>query len=131
MRVELPSLQGDGTHNWVEYRDRLMAIDRFEVQEAVTIEVAAGGGQKYSVGAMQNDMRNALLGKIITAWSFPAPVPSQNSFQAADTAIGSVMDLRDYMVLEKAVQPLLDLIEGRDSPDPKTPNESSSADSST
>lgn len=120
MRLELPSKQGDGTPNWVEYRETVKAIDRFAVQEAVTIEVAPGGGQKYSVGALQNDMRNALLGRIITGWSFPAPIPSQNSFQAADVVIGNAMDLADYAVLEKAVQPIMDLIEGKEAPDPKS-----------
>lgn len=112
-RLELPS------GGWVEYRDKLKAIDRFAVQEAVQVEIAPGGGQKYSVGAMMNDMRNALLGRIITGWSFPEPIPSQNHFAAADVVIGNAMDLEDYAALEDAIQPILDLIEGKQSPDPK------------
>ena len=71
---------------------------------------------------MQNDMRNALLGRIITAWSYPVPVPSQNSFQAADVVIGDAMDLDDYGVLAEEVEPLMDKIQGRKTADPKTPS---------
>jgi hypothetical protein len=117
-RIELPSKQADDTPNWVEYRDRLMAGDRFAVQDAVSMEV---GGEdrrsKVSLG-MQNDLRNALLGRIITAWSFPVPVPSANDMQRAGVVIGNAMDLRDYAALEKAVEPLMDLIAGREA-DPK------------
>ena len=124
MRVELPSTQADGSNNWVELRDTLMAGDRFAVQDSVSMEV---GGEdrrsKVSLG-MQNDLRNALLGRIITAWSFPVPVPSANSMQAADKVIGNAMDLRDYAALEKAVEPLMDLIAGRDAADPKQPSPS-------
>jgi len=123
-RIELPSMKDDGSeHNWVEIRDRLMAADRFEVQDAVSMEV---GGEdrrsKVSLG-MQNDLRNALLGRIITAWSFPVPIPAANSFAAADKVIGEAMDLRDYAALEKAVEPLMDLIAGREA-DPKQPSPS-------
>src|SRR5262249_39888577 len=112
--------------NWIEYRDKLKAIDRFAVQEAVLIEVGQGGTQKYSVGAMANDMRNALLGRIITGWSFPEPIPANNHFQAADVVIGNALDLEDYAVVKDAIQPILDLIEGRkrdgkDKTDPKRP----------
>ena len=114
-RAELPSLQADNTPNWVEYRDRLMSLDRFEVQEVALVSV----GDRTSFLALQNDMRNALLGRIITAWSFPVPIPSANGFQAADKVIGSVLDLDDYAALEEAVQPLMDKIAGRATPDPK------------
>jgi hypothetical protein len=118
-RVELPSKDSSGKHNWVEYRDRLMAGDRFAVQDAVFMEV--GGEERRSKVAlgMQNDLRNALLGRIITAWSFPAPIPSANSAAAADVVIGNAMDLEDYVTLEQAIEPLMDLINGRGLPDPK------------
>ena len=69
--------------------------------------------------AMANDMRNALLGRIITAWSYPAAIPAENHFAAADVIIGDAMDLDDYAALEEAVQPLMDKIGGRGTPDPK------------
>jgi hypothetical protein len=117
-RAELPSKQADDTPNWVEYRDRLMSLDRFEVQEVALVSVG-DGVSRTSFLALQNDMRNALLGRIITAWSFPAPIPSANAFLAADKAIGGVLDLDDYAALEDAVQPLMDKIAGRNTPDPK------------
>jgi hypothetical protein len=120
-RIELASTQADGTPNWIEYRDRLMSQDRFEVQE--TALVAMGDNGKTSLLALANDMRNALLGRIISAWSFPVPVPSQNSMAAADTVIGGVLDLDDYTLLEEAVQPLMDKISGR-TDSPKKPGDS-------
>jgi hypothetical protein len=113
-RIELPS------KNWVEIREELKARDRFAVQDVASLEVAAeGGSSRASFLGMQNDMRNTLLGRIITAWSYPVPVPSQNSFQAADVVIGDAMDLDDYACLAKEIEPLMDKIAGRDLPDPK------------
>lgn len=104
-RFELPS------GAWVEYRDKLMSMDRFEVQDSVILEFR-DGGNRASLG-MVNDQRNALLGRIITAWSFPDPVPSQvRDIAAADVVIGKVMDLDDYNALAAEVQPLLDKITG-------------------
>jgi len=121
MRADMPSKQADGTYNWVEYRDSLMAIDKFAVDEVATVTMG-DGGNKVSALAMRNDMRNALLGRIISAWSYPVPIPRDNNFQAADIVIGNAMNLRDYAALAKAVEPLMDEIEGRDLPDPKTPS---------
>lgn len=118
MRVEMPSKQADGTPNWVDYRDSLMAIDKFAVDEVATITMG-DSGNKVSALAMRNDMRNALLGRIISAWSYPVPVPKDNNFQAADVVIGNAMNLKDYAALAKAVEPLMDEIEGKELPDPK------------
>ncbi len=112
-KIDLPS------GAWVEYRDALKARDRFEVHDAVTLEFRESGN-RASLG-MVNDQRNALLGRIITGWSYPVPVPSQNSFQAADVVIGDVMDLDDYAALAEAVQPLMDKIAGTGPKDPKKP----------
>ena len=114
-KIDLPS------GGWVEYRDALKASDRFAVQEVAHVQLGAGNDDKRTAAflAMQNDMRNALLGRIITGWSFPAPIPSLNSFQAADVVIGEALDLDDYATLEKAVEPLMDKISGRGLPDPK------------
>jgi hypothetical protein len=113
-------MQDDGTPNWVEYRDKLMAGDRFLVQAAAKVQQEADGSAKTSFLELDNDMRNALLGRIITAWSYPAPTPAQTGGQPADLVIGNAMDLDDYSALEKAVQPLMNKISGRSAPDPKT-----------
>ena len=119
-RLDMPSQQSDGTPNWVEYRDKLMAGDRFLVQAAAKVQQEADGSAKTSFLELDNDMRNALLGRIITAWSYPAPTPAQTGGQPADLVIGNAMDLDDYSALEKAVQPLMNKISGRSAPDPKT-----------
>lgn len=104
-RVELPS------GGWIEFRDQLKAVDRFAVQDAVMLEFRSEGN-RASLG-MVNDQRNALLGRIITAWSFdPVPIPSRNDFQAADVILGELLDLDDYQALADAVQPLMEKISG-------------------
>jgi hypothetical protein len=113
-KIDLPS------GNWVEYRTELKARDKFVVQDVASVEVSSDGGKsRTSFLGMQNDMRNALLGRIITAWSYATPIPSANSFQAADVVIGEAMDLDDYAALAKEIEPLMDRISGRDLPDPK------------
>ena len=98
---------------WVEYRDQLMAGDRFIVQASAKVEVDQGEGKtRTSYLELNNDMRNTLLGRIITAWSYPAPTPQQAG-QPADLVIGNVMDLDDYSALELAVEPLMAKISGR------------------
>lgn len=104
-RIELPS------GAWVEYRDKLMAADRFKVHDAMFFEKSDDGGTRFSPGVI-DDQRNALLGRIITKWSFPAPVPSENKFAAADVVIGEAMDLDDYNVLAEAIQPLMEKLNG-------------------
>lgn len=114
-RIELPS------GAWIEYRDALKVRDRFAVQEVAKVDIREEGNST-SFLAMQNDMRNALLARIITAWSYPVPVPSLNSFQAADVIIGEQMDLEDYSALEEEIQPLMDKIAGRGTSNPKKPS---------
>lgn len=107
--------------NWVEYRDGLKAMDRFAVQDAVQLEFNEKGN-RASLG-MINDQRNALLGRIITGWSYPVPIPSQQPMFAADVVIGEAMDIDDYNELVEAVQPLLDKISGTVvKGDPKKPS---------
>lgn len=104
-RVDLPS------GNWVEYREQLKAVDRFAVQDAITMEFK-DGANKTTLG-IANDIRNALLGRIITGWSFPGQFPAQvKDVAAPDIVIGEAMDLDDYNVLAEAVQPLVDKISG-------------------
>jgi hypothetical protein len=112
-RVELPSLRegSDTEHNWVEYREQLKASDRFAVQDAIFID-SKDGNNRMSLG-IGNDIRNALLGRVITGWSFGSPIPAQvKDIAAADVVIGDAMDLDDYNALSDAVQPLVDKVQG-------------------
>lgn len=107
--------------NWVEYRENLKAMDRFAVQDAVSLEFS-DKGNRASLGLV-NDQRNALLGRIITGWSYNVAIPSQTPQWAADVVIGEAMDIDDYNELSDAVQPLLDKIQGNTvKSDPKKPS---------
>lgn len=96
-KVELPS------GAWVEYRDSVNLADRFAVAEAMKLDM----GGPTALMAVQNDARNALLGRLISAWSYEVPVPSDNSFAAADVIIAGVMTIEDYDALSDAVEALL------------------------
>jgi hypothetical protein len=102
MRIDLPS------GNYVDIRDNLMAADKFAVQDSIVLTIS---GDKQEIGAgIQNRMRNALLGQIITGWSFPGiPIPSQNALGGINV-IGTTMDVDDYNFLSEKVQDLLDKV---------------------
>lgn len=111
MRVELPS------GGWVEYRDKLMAGDKFAVQDAISVEFK-DGVNRASLGTV-NDQRNALLGRIITDWSYGQTPDQLKTLQAADVVIGNAMDLDDYNALAEEVDPLLNKVMGTTVKDPK------------
>jgi hypothetical protein len=123
MRVTLPSKQADGNPNWVDLReaDDLLAEDLFAIHRAVRIIQDGSGKTTYSVREMEDDQVNALLARVITAWSFPSPVPAAQNFAAADVVIGRAMKARDWAALRKAVRPLMDELEGAEREDPKEP----------
>lgn len=101
-RLELPS------GGWIDYRDDLRAGDKFAVQDAIILEYDDSDRRRLRAGTT-NTMRNALLFRIITAWSFPGiPVPSQN--MAGVETIGDVLDIDDYNALAEAVATLLDKV---------------------
>jgi hypothetical protein len=109
---------------WVEYREELKAGDRFAAQAAASQEII-DGNVKISALGFQNSIRNALLARIITGWSYTVPVPAQNDFvQDKEAYIGDTMSLKDYNLLADAVQPLVDEISGVVVEDPKEPSES-------
>lgn len=101
-RLELPS------GAWIDYRTDLKAADKMAVQDAVVLEYDDTDKRKIR-GGITNTMRNALLTRIITAWSFEGiPVPSLNIARAE--TIGETMDIDDYNALAEAVAPLLDKV---------------------
>jgi hypothetical protein len=95
----------------VEYRDKLMADDKFAVQGSFTIPVDDDGRQQMPSG-IQNLLRNALLERIITAWGGGAlegqPIPSQNIQGTA--VIGQLLQLEDYNALAEETDPLLEKV---------------------
>jgi hypothetical protein len=98
-RIELPS------GNWIEYREKLMAADKFAVQNSIILTISDEKGTDVT-GGLQNNMRNALLTQIITSWSFDVPIPSVN----AGGDIGMTLDLDDYNAIQAAVEPLMEKI---------------------
>ena len=120
-RFDLPSQQPDGTPNWVEVRnpDDLLAEDLFAIHRAVRIVSGASGDTSYAPREMEDDSVNAFLGRTITAWSFPSPVPAQMNAAAADVVIGRAMKAKDWASLRRQVKPLMDELEGIDNETPK------------
>ena len=101
-RIELPS------GAWIEYRVSLKAADKMAVQDAIILEYDDTDKRKIR-GGVTNTMRNALLTRIITAWSFEGiPVPSLNI--AGPDTLGETLDIDDYNELSEAVGPLLDKV---------------------
>ena len=123
-KFDLPSKQTDGSSNWVEVADPgdMLAETLFAMHRAVKIVSGAGGDTSYSPREMEDDSVNAFLGFAITAWSFPAPIPSQMNQAAADKVIGRAMSGKDWSSLRRQVKPLMDELEGIErEDDPKPP----------
>ena len=120
-RFDLPSKQADGAANWVEVAspDDMLAETLFAMHRAVRIVSGAAGDTSYSPREMEDDSVNAFLGFAITAWSFPAPIPSQMNSAPADKVIGRAMTGKDWSSLRRQVRPLMDELEGADREDPK------------
>lgn len=74
-RITLPA-GDDGTEHWAEIRpvSDLRARDKKAVTRAITVDVGDDGVSHVSVG-IADDMRDALLVRLITAWSYELPLP--------------------------------------------------------
>jgi hypothetical protein len=94
--------------NWAELRDieQLNAGDRLAVRRVNTVPTDDTTGVPAS---WKDEMRVALLGEIITAWSYPGwPIPSITPDRK--TAVLQV-PLKDYNELTMAVEPYLDVVD--------------------
>jgi hypothetical protein len=107
LRVELPS------GATVDVRERLRGKDKFDVHGAIKFTAEQGKEQTVS-GAVTDNMRNALLAGIITAWTVtddngnPVPIPSENA--ASPEQVFGDMDIDDYNALQEAVEPLMEKV---------------------
>jgi hypothetical protein len=103
MKVDLPS------GNWAELRDKLKGGDRMAAMEAVRVEVADG---KTTVdGSVEARVCNALLARLITAWSFegvPPPATHINPVTVLED-----LDLDDYNALCEAIEPYVEKVTPR------------------
>lgn len=116
MRVELP----DG--NWVEMRDadELRTGDKLAVKRAMKIPVRSSGGNQPTgddvnsttmnmSGAFTDEMRVAMLGRIVTAWSYEGwPIPSLAL--SAEAAVEQ-LPIPVYDALCDAIKPHMDAID--------------------
>lgn len=124
MEVTLPS------GATVTLRDKVTAKDKFAVQRAITLSLDTTTMLQESSGGVVNDMRNALLTNLITAWTVPGPIPSQVPLgldgQPVADPLGD-MDLDDYQALADAVEPIMVKVVGNPNPRGRTNNGPSSS----
>lgn len=122
-RITLPSKQADSeANNYVDLcdLDDLLGEDLLIIARAVKIKSGPGGETEYSPKDMEHDRANAFLGRTITGWSFPSPIPAQNNMAPADVVISRAMKIKDYAALLGAVRPFLAEIDALESQDPKS-----------
>lgn len=109
MIVDLPVSGAKAT-----LREKLTAKDKFAVQKAaVTTVDSTTGIQEMRGASLVNDMRNALLTRIIESWTVEGVgIPSIQA-DALDE-----LDIDDYLELCKAVEPLMEKIVSGGIPNP-------------
>lgn len=119
-RIELPSTRPDGTHNWVEIRQKTRPLDYSVVPEAIRVVITTepdGSEVRHMVGGAEERMRIALLARAIESWSFDGvPIPSQNIAKPEDVIDSVFTDEDDWDKVSEAVQPLLDRVQRRPKP---------------
>jgi hypothetical protein len=106
MEVTLPS------GATVTLRDKLTARDKFAVQDAVHLSLNTATGMQDTTAGLVNDMRNALLARLIQSWTVPGVT-------AGADGLGE-LDLDDYNALAEAVEPLLSKVVQGGSPNRST-----------
>lgn len=92
MDVDLPS------GSTVKMRDKLIAKDKFAVQAAIRLSTDTATGLQETQGGLVNDMRNALLKRVIIS---DTPVTDEWL---------SELDIDDYNALAEAVEPFMSKI---------------------
>jgi hypothetical protein len=101
MRIPLHS-----PDTWVEVKDNISPADRYAVKDAPDIGRDAEGNVIIA-NAVGNTWR-AFLASVITAWSFPDPLPS-----ADPSVLGRVPELEaDQEALEDALRPRYERVAG-------------------
>lgn len=109
MRVELTG------GNWVDVVDveNLRDKDRKAVNKAVTLEVK--DGRPVIPGDMDDNMRDALLKRIVTGWSFEhIPLPA-NDPKCPEESL-DLLTIPDARMLHEAIAPHMKLITGQETP---------------
>lgn len=113
MIVDLPS----GAK--VTLRDKITAKDKFTVQNAVVLNLDTNTGLQATTAGLVNDMRNALLTRLIESWTIEGlSIPSQQK-DALDE-----LDIDDYNALTEAIEPILTKVVSGGIPNPRRPSSS-------
>ena len=118
MRIELLSISPDGQPNWIEVRTAIKGGDIFAVREAAIVPLdEEGRAAAMSFQAMDDNQFIALFHRVVTAWSFTAPLPIPSV--AAARSLLSDLEGRDLKKVRAEMKPLLDLVKD-DGPDSKS-----------
>lgn len=104
MRIDL------GNSQWADVKDvdDLRAGDRRAVNKQITLRVDQETHEVGIPGDMDDNMRNALLARIITGWNLQWPVPNGR------TEILDKLTMTQIDALYKGVQEHFDVIRGKD-----------------
>jgi len=111
MRVELNNGAWADIVDPADLRDK----DRKVVNKAVSIQIDPNTQETILPGDMDDNMRDALLKRIVTAWSFDnLPVPS-NDPKFPEESLDR-LTIPDARLLHEAIKPHMKLVTGQDSP---------------
>lgn len=101
MRVDLPD------NGWAEIAEpsELRNGDRKAVLKSLTVEVGDDGKSILSL-SYDDEMRDALLRRIVRNWSLPFPLPKD------DSASLDKLTIAQADALAKAIKPHMDLVNG-------------------
>lgn len=93
MRVNLT----DG--NWADLRDKedLFEDDRRAVARRAVIEYNPDTKSRTMRGDIDGEMADALLERLVEAWSFPFKVPSKDPRALGKLRIGQARELREHL----------------------------------
>jgi hypothetical protein len=110
LRIELPS------GAWVDVKDNTVPGDRFAIQDAPETIVEDG---KIIVRGAASSMWKAFLARLITAWSWPVPIPAAAGLQVLDEY---PPDEDDAAALEDALTERYDRLSRRRPTTPRPPS---------
>jgi hypothetical protein len=127
MRIELFSTNpADGQANWIDVREAIKGGDIFAVREAAVVPLDdEGRAAAMSFQAMDDAQFIALFHRVVTAWSFPAPLPIPSA--AAARSLLSDLEADDMKKVRAEMKPLLDKVKDDSLPDSKSGGASADA----
>jgi hypothetical protein len=99
-----------GPNDWAEITpvEQLTRADRRAVNAAIVFEQGENGPVVHA--SMDDDMADALLGRVITDWSLPFPTP------AVDPGALDRLSLEQDDALRQVIQPYIRAILGQNAP---------------